>query len=81
MARCIDIKDVVASAAFGAIGASPVGVLRTGGSVRQAAEVIGITTFSKKVLAPVPFRIGDECECDGGNKSNPLTDILRSLQL
>jgi RHS repeat-associated protein len=79
--RCVDIGNVLLSAAFGAIGASPIGVIKTGGSSSQVSGVVGLTTFTKKVLTPVPIQVGSECECAGGRQGSPFLDILNSLQL
>ena len=79
--RCVDIKDVILSAGFGFLGASPLSALRTG-RYGSAVGILVITQWTKKVTAPTPIRIGDECECNGGNglKGGPLNFVAR-LQL
>jgi len=78
-AKCIDISKVVASAALGAIGASPVGVVRKGGSRLQAGGVLALGSYSKIGLPKIT--IGDECECDGGNvPEGPLGTVLTILE-
>ncbi len=76
--NCVDFSKVATSAAFGAIGASPLGVIRASGSVRNAAGVGVVKWWTDNVTTPV-VRIGDECECRVESDGNSLRD--RTLNL
>jgi RHS repeat-associated protein len=78
--RCVDIKSVVISAAFGFVGVSPIAAYRTGG-VKSAVSVQGIITYSKLEAGFAPIRIGDECECQiPEDRRSLIDDIFGTFQ-
>ena len=78
--RCVDIKSVAFSAAFGAIGVSPVTAFQTGG-LGSAVGVQGIISYAKLEGGFSPVRVGDECECKIPEGRNAWAlEILGSLQ-
>jgi uncharacterized protein RhaS with RHS repeats len=79
--RCVDIKDVILSAGFGFLGASPLSAARTG-RYGSAGGIVVVTTWTKKITTPIPVRIGDECECDGGQGlKNGALELLKKIHL
>ena len=64
--KCVDIKDVVISGGIGALGGSLVKAYKFKGSL-GAFGFLSVSTYTKRIAAPVPIRIGDECECNGGD--------------
>ena len=76
--NCVDFSKVATSAAFGAIGASPLGVVRGGGAVGKAVGVGGLKWWTDNVTTPV-VRIGDECECRVESDGNTLRDRILNL--
>ena len=76
--NCVDFSKVATSAAFGAIGASPLGVVRGGGGVGKAVGVGGLKWWTDNVTTPV-VRIGDECECRVESDGNTLRDRILNL--
>jgi len=80
--KCVDIKNVVASGALGFVGVAPLGAVISG-KYKVAAGMAAVSAFTKTYLTPMPIRIGDECECDGGKVSGTtgkILDFLDTLQ-
>ncbi|WP_164727065.1 RHS repeat-associated core domain-containing protein [Shimia sediminis] len=76
--KCVNFSDVILSGAFGAVGASPVSVYKATRKAKRASGVVAITTYTKKILAPVPLRIEDDCYCKS-DKRSPLSDLISAM--
>lgn len=80
--NCVNWSTVAASAAFGAIGASPFSVLRSAG-VHKALGVTVVTTYTKQIEVP-PAVAGSTCDCEKGNfRTGPAArflDFFASMQ-
>jgi hypothetical protein len=78
--RCVDIKSVVISTFFGAIGVSPLKAIQTGG-IRSAAGVQGVITLAKLQGGLQPVTIGDSCECRvPASRKSFVLDLIGSFQ-
>jgi hypothetical protein len=78
--RWVDIKSVTISAAFGAVGVSPLKALKTGG-LKSAGAVQGIISYAKLEAGFAPITIGDECECRvPEERKSVIADLIGTLQ-
>ncbi len=60
--RCIDFRDVISSAFFAGLGVKAGAAIKSR-RLKSIGAAVGIPFLFRRVLNPIPLRIGDECEC------------------